>query len=1115
MKTVPSNSTIVIGDLKGSSAKMFNIIALLKIIGINLNKEDALAYNTSGDGFIIAFKTSEEALKFALKVRDSFRHHDWRAEDILSTPLLRIAISAGTILWEKNNKGTLDIQTAIGTPIVEAARIEPITNPGDVYVTNVVRELAGNQLFYFHDLGKRTLPKNFGEINLFRAHWLNEKDAIIDGRVGPLFDNQYYRRSQALRRFAYLWLTLDQLPIGCWGRSISHWMNEVWRDDPDIMTTPIIEDEGGFETTIFNLELLSHLTGQDTIVSSSGNGWRAIEYLKKRNSPKGFGTLGYSRQGYSIEPHPRHTALVGWLLGTIYESETLKVPDLQNLFTSSVRSLFIGDQTTIAQEFEQDRNPLVLYLACWHIIQQLKTSEFLRFFPKKELRQIIDNWNKCSKALCEKALIRTYDKPRPEALAKKGTNIYPLTIPYGEFIRMESYSLLSSVLLIDPQMPTELLLRMKEGVHHVILEYLHEWEDPIKRYTRDYLRPVVCGPKAHFRKNPASHPDIGTAAMLLRVLRTKNIIDTLWGGSLPPDAIKARYLISEDLVQLFDRYLSEPRLFALTHPGMLAGVLVGDGPSLLEDVIRNCSNVIINPLPNILSDETINAVLSERKIEELLTDIVANDSSTPGIQIATHSLARLLVDRLRPGRYVRESLSIEGIKSISQTTLNVYANPSFAEKFNSTWGAIPDLAIIAPFLRLINNNSKILDVGCGPGQYAAEFYKNGHDVAILDASKPMLTMASERLHQITGNYPNMIQCNILDAISRSNEVIPNSFDAIWCSGLFVHIPKEEQSIVLKWFYGLLRPNGYLFVNINLDNPRLFARDGRYFGYISDPRSFEMILDKCKFQTEYVVQTKVKRNTYGEPFLETVWTNYYAKKYMIDDVTTNSLRNDNNNASTLTALAYARSAIDYRKSHGVTSADRLKTIKIYLDKLKSLLSPSIDTPCVLDAGCGPGDYTTQMALQGWNAIGIDMSETSIQLAREACPQQLQGRATFSVGDMRKLPATWSNKFNAILCITAFQHIPIDGGDARQVLNEFARVLESNGVLRIDIQLGRETGFDPDLRFIQGYRDSNKIMSLLEQSGFIVVDKNEWELAPSNNTFQRPIPFRFLELWCRKQ
>ena len=47
---------------------------------------------------------------------------------------------------------------------------------------------------------------------IFHLHRSEEKEAIEEGRLGPLLDEQHYRREEALKRFAPLWLVLRSTP---------------------------------------------------------------------------------------------------------------------------------------------------------------------------------------------------------------------------------------------------------------------------------------------------------------------------------------------------------------------------------------------------------------------------------------------------------------------------------------------------------------------------------------------------------------------------------------------------------------------------------------------------------------------------------------------------------------------------------------------------------------------------------------------------------------------------------------------------------------------------------------------------------------------------------------
>ncbi len=89
--------------------------------------------------------------------------------------------------------------------------------------------------------------------------------------------------------------------------------------------------------------------------------------------------------------------------------------------------------------------------------------------------------------------------------------------------------------------------------------------------------------------------------------------------------------------------------------------------------------------------------------------------------------------------------------------------------------------------------------------------------------------------------------------------------------------------------------------------------------------------------------------------------------------------------------------------------------------------------ILDVGCGPGFSMEVLLDNGFNTIGIDLSEKMVKEAKKNGFDAL-------VADMRKLPFE-DNSFDGILSISALQWIPRK--DLKKVAKEFYRVLTSNG------------------------------------------------------------------------
>lgn len=98
--------------------------------------------------------------------------------------------------------------------------------------------------------------------------------------------------------------------------------------------------------------------------------------------------------------------------------------------------------------------------------------------------------------------------------------------------------------------------------------------------------------------------------------------------------------------------------------------------------------------------------------------------------------------------------------------------------------------------------------------------------------------------------------------------------------------------------------------------------------------------------------------------------------------------------------------------------------------------------VLDCPCGQGRHAHLLAEAGFDVDGLDYSPDLLAKARE---RGTGPRLRYARGDMRKLPARWTNRFDAVLNLfTSFGFFALPGDDAR-VLGEFARVLVPGGVL----------------------------------------------------------------------
>jgi ubiquinone/menaquinone biosynthesis C-methylase UbiE len=98
--------------------------------------------------------------------------------------------------------------------------------------------------------------------------------------------------------------------------------------------------------------------------------------------------------------------------------------------------------------------------------------------------------------------------------------------------------------------------------------------------------------------------------------------------------------------------------------------------------------------------------------------------------------------------------------------------------------------------------------------------------------------------------------------------------------------------------------------------------------------------------------------------------------------------------------------------------------------------------ILDVPCGQGRHAHLLAEAGFDVDGIDLSNDLLKLARK---RGASSRLRYARGDMRRLPARWTGRFDAVLNLfTSFGFFLFPADDQR-VVAEWARVLKPGGTL----------------------------------------------------------------------
>ena len=101
--------------------------------------------------------------------------------------------------------------------------------------------------------------------------------------------------------------------------------------------------------------------------------------------------------------------------------------------------------------------------------------------------------------------------------------------------------------------------------------------------------------------------------------------------------------------------------------------------------------------------------------------------------------------------------------------------------------------------------------------------------------------------------------------------------------------------------------------------------------------------------------------------------------------------------------------------------------------------------ILDAGCGTGRHSLELARRGYVVLGVDRSPALIDVASRA-GETAPGRASFAVGDIAALPAA---QYAAILCRGVLNDV-IEDDQRDAVFSAFGRALLPNGTLVLDVR-----------------------------------------------------------------
>ncbi|WP_166418200.1 class I SAM-dependent DNA methyltransferase [Cochlodiniinecator piscidefendens] len=149
-------------------------------------------------------------------------------------------------------------------------------------------------------------------------------------------------------------------------------------------------------------------------------------------------------------------------------------------------------------------------------------------------------------------------------------------------------------------------------------------------------------------------------------------------------------------------------------------------------------------------------------------------------------------------------------------TINIYN--AQANKYADLTQSDAEDQILADFIQALPKGAVVLDLGCGPGHWAARMQSAGLAVIATDASEEMVALARQ--------HPGV------DARLATFDELPSDvkFDGVWANFSLLHAPRADFPRHLAALKAVLNPGGLLHIGLKTGDGEHRDKLGRRYTY---------------------------------------------------------------------------------------------------------------------------------------------------------------------------------------------------------------------------------------------------------------------------------------------